>query len=136
MSSPTVACRNCGRVLDIAPDNREPCPACGSVQRDIRVAIKDTISVGHDSLRGKMKDRRRTGKKGVVREFFTGADLHRGSGKWYHKDRVVDRENNRYSEKVINPEDGTAIHECDEPLDEHVCHGSAKTPGHVQKKGS
>ena len=83
--------------------------------------------MGHDSLRGKVKDPRATGKKKVIREMFTGADMHQQSGKWYQKDRVVDRKSNRYSEKVTDPETGEVIHHCDEPLDKHIGHGSAKT---------
>jgi hypothetical protein len=42
------------------------------------------------------------------------------------QERVIDRKNNVYHEKVIDPVSGTVIHECDEPLTDHFGHGSAK----------
>ncbi|HSV94187.1 MAG TPA: hypothetical protein VLH81_13980 [Desulfobacterales bacterium] len=46
-------------------------------------------------------------------------------GVWRTRQRVVDREHNRYVERVVDP-DGTVIHEVDESLDSHRGHGSDK----------
>ena len=39
---------------------------------------------------------------------------------------VIDRENDLYKEVVTDPDTGKIIHQCEEPLSEHVGHGSAK----------
>jgi hypothetical protein len=41
-------------------------------------------------------------------------------------DRVIDREKNRYTERVTDPATGEVVHECDEPLTDHQDHGAAK----------
>lgn len=40
--------------------------------------------------------------------------------------RMIDKENNRYVEKVSYTDTGTIIRDCDEKLSEHRGHGSAK----------
>ena len=44
-------------------------------------------------------------------------------------DRVTlqDRRNNRYVETVKDPTTGEVIHHCEEPLSDHIGHGTAKT---------
>lgn len=39
---------------------------------------------------------------------------------------IVDRENNRYFEKITDKEKNEVIHECDESLSDHFGHGDAK----------
>ena len=43
-----------------------------------------------------------------------------------HKERLIDRKNNRYREVVKDMKTGDVIHEVDEPLSQHTGHGSAK----------
>jgi len=65
----------------------------------------------------------------VGRPFYearTGADLHHKSGKWMHRDLMIDRENDRYIERIVDPETGSVVHECEESLKAHRGHGSAK----------
>lgn len=59
-------------------------------------------------------------------ETKSGADLHRATGRWMQRQLIIDRENNRYSERVIDPETGQIVHVCEEPLSEHQGHGTAK----------
>jgi hypothetical protein len=44
---PVVRCRSCHTVLFESPgtsfEEREPCPACGSMGRDVRVTLVDAI---------------------------------------------------------------------------------------------
>ena len=40
--------------------------------------------------------------------------------------RMIDKENDRYVEKVVYTDTGTVIRDCDEKLTEHWGHGSAK----------
>ncbi len=50
---------------------------------------------------------------------------YRRGMRWVQRAMHVDREANRYTEKVTDPDTGAVIHECDEPLSEHRGHGSA-----------
>lgn len=47
-------------------------------------------------------------------------------GKHVHRQRVIDRDNDYYSEKITEYENGNVIHQCDEPLSQHQGHGNAK----------
>jgi hypothetical protein len=76
----------------------------------------------------KVKDPTLRGKGKIKIEQLVGDDLHRTSGKWYKKIRVIDRENDRYLETVTDPETGEVVHHCEEPLSEHFGHGSDKKP--------
>lgn len=38
----------------------------------------------------------------------------------------IDRRNNRYFEEIFDDQSNETIHLCDEPLDKHIGHGSAK----------
>lgn len=42
------------------------------------------------------------------------------------KVRLIDKDANRYFEKVTDPDTGQVLHECNEPLSEHRGHGSDK----------
>jgi len=42
------------------------------------------------------------------------------------KNRVIDKNNDKYFEQVIDPETGETVHHCEEPLSEHFGHGTAK----------
>ena len=54
---------------------------------------------------------KRQGIKKPVYECVSGDDLHRVSGQWNKLTREIDRENNRYSELIVNPETGEVIRE-------------------------
>ena len=43
-----------------------------------------------------------------------------------HLKRIIDWGNDRYFEKVMYYETGKPIRECEEPLSQHIAHGSAK----------
>jgi len=61
----------------------------------------------------------------VTVEQIVGDDLH-ASGLWMHKERLIDRENDHYRERIVNPATGKEVHFVDEPLSQHWGHGSAK----------
>jgi hypothetical protein len=69
---------------------------------------------------------KRPGHKKAIYESVTGDDLHRNSGEWNKITREIDRENNRYSETIVNPINGKVLRQVDEPLSEHTGRGSAK----------
>jgi hypothetical protein len=58
-------------------------------------------------------------------EAKSGANLQRSTGRWMERDLVVDRKNDRYIERVVDPKTGEVIHVCEEPLSEHRGHGTA-----------
>ncbi len=121
-----VDCGNCGCALDEAPGlpnaNRQPCPSCGSRARHFRVGLHSALAC-HSDLG--MKAKRQGVKKPIIKQ-KVGDSLHRKSGKWFNRVRVIDREQNQYFERVTDPIDGKVIHHCAEPLSEHRGHGSAK----------
>jgi hypothetical protein len=119
-----VQCGSCGTELgeDTASTEPMPCPNCGSTTRHTHVTVADTTSL-HEKMRLKVK------KKGVrkpTREVIAGDDFTRSTGQWNLLERVIDRENDSYREKVMDPKSGQVIHEVDEPLSVHRCQGDAK----------
>jgi len=62
----------------------------------------------------------------TLAEGLSGDDLHRKSGKWMKKERLIDRANDRYKEVVTDPETGSVVHQSEEPLSQHRGYGSAK----------
>jgi hypothetical protein len=122
-------CAGCGLVLPQTPDPhcRVPCLACGSTVRVIGVSITETLEC-HDSVAFKQK---RPRYKKPIAEGMSGDAVFRKESKWVRKERLIDRQANRYRENVTDPLTGEVIHHCDEPLDQHAGHGSAKPKGTV-----
>jgi len=126
MSDPTVECGDCGALVSIqgdTPEHRIPCGACGSVKRKYSLTISTTVAV-RPGMGAKAK---RAGEKRPFIENVAVPDYSRDRGKAVHKDRVIDRDNDRYCEKITDYESGDVIHQCEEPLSEHQRHGSAKS---------
>ncbi len=117
-------CSGCDAVLPRTAEGetRLPCPVCGSMTRVIEVSVNDSLEL-HDSLGFKHK---RHGYKKPIAEGVSGDSFFRRASKWVRKVRLIDRLANHYYEKVTDPDTGRVIHECDEPLDQHTGHGSAK----------
>lgn len=68
----------------------------------------------------------RTKRKGGKRPFAEqvgGDDLHRLTGRWTRIRRLIDRDRNRYIEK-ISDSDGRVLRDVDVPLDQHRGHGA------------
>lgn len=90
--------------------------------------MSETVTL-RASLRTKHKDSNRK----ILAEGFSGDDLHRKSGKWMKKERVIDHAKDEYKEVVTDPEDGRIVHQCEEPLSKHIGHGSAKKSPNSKK---
>ena len=122
----SVSCGECKVQLEedpnLQPEERTPCPECGSLSRTFHVFIHDTVSI--KSKLG-MKGRHAGGGKPFI-EQISGDDLHRKSGKWMKLECIIDRENDHYHEIVTDPSTGEIVHECKEPLSVHKGHGAAK----------
>lgn len=125
-----VFCNSCGQLLfdarsDDPVDSRRPCPACGSLSRLVKVYVQDELTFHTDlGLKKKRPGFKSGGRSRPAQEQWSGDQLS-ADGVWRDRQRVVDRENNRYVERVTDP-DGTVVHDVDEPLDEHLGHGSNK----------
>ena len=133
-----VICGRCEASIDEPPDvsagDRKPCPRCGATTRRIDVAISATIEA-HSDLGLKQ---RRPGFKRPIHEQKSGSSFSVRLKRWMRRTRVIDRENDRYAEKVVDPLTGETVHHCDEPLSAHQGHGSAKAArsanGHEDKR--
>ena len=120
-----ITCASCGAILEESQDTsneKRPCTNCGDIKRLVKVFISDQVNC-HGMLKG--KKRNNISSKPLI-EFKVGSDLYRKFGKWVRREMQIDRENNRYKEKVIDTLTQEVIHECDEPLSEHKGHGSTK----------
>jgi hypothetical protein len=125
-----VWCNACGEPLpDARPDDpgegRPPCSACGSFGRLVKVFAHDEVTIHSDlGVKKKKLGFKSGGRSRPAQEQWSG-DQQSADGVWRDRQRVVDRENNRYIERVTDP-DGTVIRDVDEPLDQHLRHGSDK----------
>jgi hypothetical protein len=126
MDEMKVFCKNCHQELDetyINGHDKIPCLNCGSFLKEVNVQLEDECGFGfHDKIeiKGKMD-----GIKKPVIEIISGDEISRSNNKFVEKERIIDRENNRYYERIVS-NDGEIIHEQDEKLTEHFGHGSAK----------
>lgn len=124
MTNRVITCRNCDTRLDDDTDGQpsKPCPNCGSLARHISLSFTDTIEI-HEKISLKAKQQ---GFKKPRKELVTGDEKYVAQDRWVHKERVIDRENDKYLEVVKDPKTGEIIHQCEEPLSQHFGHGSAK----------
>jgi len=114
-----IICSDCGYSLELTSGK---CPQCGSELITTVFKITEYLSFV-EAIGGKIISE---GRKKPAKEFMYGADYSEKEHRFMRKERVIDRENNFYHEKVTDPTSGTVIHECDEPLTRHFGHGSAK----------
>jgi len=127
----SVTCTDCGTTLPnsyIREHTSEPCPQCGSRKKHVYLTFheKDGLTV-RDMLTGKVKNPSLRSKDKVRKEFLSGDDLRRSDGKWMEKERIIDRDNDHYHEKVVDPETGEVLRDVTEPLSQHLGRGSAKS---------
>jgi hypothetical protein len=102
------------------------CTNCGSKKKTIELNFEDNGDI-FEQINGKVKEK---GIKKPIEEFRIGDDLHRNSGKWNHVERYIIRKKNSkdstYKEIIKDIETGEVIRHCEEPLINHINHGSAK----------
>ena len=111
-------CAECGEMLPFRMDDEEimPCPVCGSTRR-----IEDDIK---EKMTFRAKPHGATGRQEL--EITLGDDFHRKERKWKKIKRVIDRGNDHYEERVVDPKTGETVHSCQEPLSVHTGHGCDK----------
>lgn len=117
--SKILFCENCSQQIK---DEKKPCPVCGCSKFTNKLVLSDRMSIS-ERIQGKAK---RLERKKPVQEFIYGVDYSKRAKKYMDKERLIDRENDIYHEKITDKETGQVIHECDEKLSEHFGHGSAK----------
>lgn len=126
----SIRCTDCGTSLPkewIRSEVKQNCPACDSASKTIELNVTEETGITvRESINGKVKDVNFNSKRNPRYEFFEGDDIRKDDGKWMKKSRVIDKYNNKYKEKVLDPETGEIIHDCEESLSDHYGHGSAK----------
>lgn len=126
-TTPLVRCKNCGAQLAENPsapvEERQPCPECGSMSRQVGITLTDTAVTIHESLAVKAKS---PGEREPFLESKQGDSYSTKWGRFMTLLQVVDRRNNRYRKLVTDPETGEILRDVDEPLTDHRGYGSAK----------
>ncbi|MEZ5846370.1 MAG: hypothetical protein R3C70_06430 [Geminicoccaceae bacterium] len=113
------------RLPDERGPDRLPCPACGGKRR----AFNETISVGAQLEMGILtqgKSGKKIGRRGPAYWWQEKKELYRKTGEWQVIVRDFNRENDRYREVIRDVKTGTIVKKIEEPLSEHIGHGSAK----------
>ncbi|MGJ7491435.1 hypothetical protein [Variovorax sp. ZT4R33] len=119
-----TTCTTCGAPIDAAAAAlpATPCMQCGGTSRTHNVFIYEKIRV----LDGWGWKGKNPGDKRPSFEGISKPSLSHRLGKLVHREVDIDRKADTYFEKVTDYETGEVIHECREPLSQHVGHGSAK----------
>jgi hypothetical protein len=119
-------CGECGSaILDppkkVGEPGNYPCPTCGLVgykfgwvaeaEIPLNVLARAAYKVG--------------GKGRPKRELLAGWDRRNSHSDYVLKERIIDREADRYREKITT-KDGQVLRDVYEPLSGHTGHGSAK----------
>jgi len=118
-----IICRRCGYSGEEihGHDGKMRCPWCGNY-RDFVLAVQEEIKAHEKAVLRAY----RSGLKRPCRELVQGDELFKARGQWVKKYRLIDREQNVYHERVVDPATGEVIHECKERLTDHRGHGSAR----------
>lgn len=123
-----VWCGSCGTILDESPDiplgERPPCPKCQDpADRIIGPPLSKREGL---YIRAGDKGGPPSGKHRYSVESMGGFDYHRDSKKLRIVNRTINRRDNEYHEKVIDPETGEVLREVHEPLTKHRGRGAAR----------
>jgi len=116
-------CVTCGAVLvELRNGPKEQCPKCGGISRKYLEVFGDNITIHeHLRLRGKHGDK---GKPFFDQQI--GSSFYYKTQEWHYLERLIDRDNDLYVEKLTNLRTGETVKEVSEPLSQHIGHGSAK----------
>ena len=126
MATHRIECLLCEHTAECSACNLpQQCPACGSDRLVVHVSATDTLSVASKEL-VTLTGRSGPGKKGIRFELIQGDELTYATGLWATKRRLVDKENDRYQERVVEQGTGKVLRDIDEPLSAHRGRGSAR----------
>jgi hypothetical protein len=101
---------------------KQPCPSCGGFGRNLSAQTVETLEF-HDHYGMRLK---RPGRRGYAVDVVARPDFNRDRQKLVRLDRVINKENDKYYEKITDYQTGEIIREVSEPLSEHVGRGAAK----------
>ncbi|HBX23603.1 MAG TPA: hypothetical protein DEF34_08245 [Desulfotomaculum sp.] len=133
MNKRIVNCVDCGYEFDEGNNgnNQVPCPKCASLKKQVQLFVSENVFLNIKECVGlKFK---KQGQKRPSKELISGDEYFKKENRWISKERIIDRENDRYYEKAQDTETGFVLHECDEPLSEHTGHGSDKKNSNDRK---
>ena len=126
MPTHRIECLLCKHTAEYsACDLPRCCPACGSDKARVQVSATDALSIDLKEL-DKRVGRSGPGKKGIRSELIQGDDLTHATGLWATKRRLIDHDNDRYQERVVEQGSGKVLCDVDEPLSAHRGRGSAR----------
>ncbi len=125
-----LICKDCGYNMgnyDEVACQIKRCTNCGSQNLECVLIVCDLLTF-HETVKG--KSNKAPGKKKPYSEFQAGEEFSKRLHRFVTKTRKIDREHDSYYEKVSDPETGKILHDCSEPLHEHLGHGSDKFKKH------
>ena len=122
-------CANCkSELFDdllISGQAHSPCPHCGSTSRTYFESLSDGV-LFLDGYKVKVKRPSLPSDKKLRADTCSGVEYSHRYGKLVRVYRTIDKDNDRYTERVIDMQTGEILHECDELLSEHKNRGTAK----------
>ncbi|MBB3045890.1 uncharacterized Zn finger protein (UPF0148 family) [Litorivivens lipolytica] len=121
-------CSECGETSDLQPEENGAifCPLCGGTKGKLDVGFSFGVAAQMDSVRVVGKNDSLPSKKKRRLEYRREHSLTVSTGRMSILERLIDKENDIYREKIIDKESGEIIHSDEEPLTDHTGHGSAK----------
>lgn len=78
-----------------------------------------------EGFRATIKDPSLNRKRNPRKE-SRNAEVRSADGRWRRVERLIDKDDDKYVEKVTDVDTGEIVHECCERLRDHQGHGSAK----------
>ncbi len=120
-----VKCNQCDSYFDFIVGFEEsmPCPVCEANDWDYNISEEEKKQLRHTV---KLKERPEEGGK-PIREIKSGEELYKETNEWRQIERIIDRENGIYHEKITDLNSGDVIKEVWEDLSDHKGHGADKT---------
>ena len=114
----------CKNIIDetLDGDSRMPCVKCGSTNRTFEKQLECKIKC----MAGLSLKHKRPGMKKPLLEIINGFEMSIIGKKLVKKFRLIDREHDIYQETITDSITNVIIHDCQEKLTDHTCHGSAK----------
>ena len=103
-------CANCGQVVDASTDTstyKTPCSNCGSTSRKYLVKVIENLQI----LDGWEMKGKRPGEKKPFFEDMIKPDYSHSRKKLVKKERLIDRDNDKYHEKITDYQTGETIHQ-------------------------
>ncbi len=130
MDGRSVGCASCDEVLPavettVAFEDRQPCPNCGSRDRNMVVGVGDEAAI-RDWTR--VQQKRPGVKRYLLDATMDKPGVQRSTGRPNRLTRIFDKSTNSYEEIVTDEETGKVLHRQSHPLTQHKGHGSDKGP--------